>query len=77
MSLRQLTSRLPTDEELAILEKALGRSLARYQSDQESAAKLVGFGETEVPAGSDLVQLAAYTSVVNLMMNLDEVVNRE
>ena len=74
---RQLTSRLPTEEELAILEKAFGRSLARYQSDQESAAALVGFGETGVPAGSDLVQLAAYTSVVNLMMNLDEVVNRE
>jgi hypothetical protein len=74
---RQLTARLPTDAELAILGKALERSLARYQADEESAAELVGFGETELPGGIDAVQLAAYTSVANLMMNLDEVVNRE
>jgi hypothetical protein len=74
---RQLTARLPTDAELAILEKALERSLARYQADEESAAELVGFGETGLPGGIDAVQLAAYTSVANLMMNLDEVVNRE
>jgi hypothetical protein len=74
---RQLTSRWPSDRERAILVKALQRSLARYQADQESALKLVGFGELKVPAGIDPVQLAAYTNVANLMMNLDEVVNRE
>ena len=74
---RQLTSRWPSDREHAILLKALQRSLARYQADQESALKLVGFGELKVSAGIDPVQLAAYTNVANLMMNLDEVVNRE
>jgi hypothetical protein len=57
--------------------KALQRSLARYRADPESTLKLVGFGELKVPAGIDPVQLAAYTNVANLMMNLDEVVNRE
>ena len=74
---RQLTARLPTDAELPILKKTLDRSLARYQADEESAAELVSFGETEVPGGIGVAQLAAYTSVANLMMNLDEVVNRE
>jgi hypothetical protein len=74
---RQLTSRWPSDRERAILVKALQRSLARYRADPESTLKLVGFGELKVPAGIDPVQLAAYTNVANLMMNLDEVVNRE
>jgi len=73
---RQLTARWPTEAELVILERALRRSLARYQEDQESAAGLVGFGEMKSPAGIGLVELAAYTSVANLMINLDEVVNR-
>ena len=74
---RQLTARRPTATELAILERALKRSLARYQQDPESAAGLVNFGEMKAPAGMGPVELAAYTSVANLMMNLDEVVNRE
>ena len=74
---RQLTARKASVRELEILEKSLGRSLARYQADEESAGKLVGFGEMKVPAGIDPVRLAAYTNVANLMMNLDEVINRE
>ena len=74
---RQITARRPTATELAILERALKRSLARYQQDPESAAGLVSFGEMKAPAGMGPVELAAYTSVANLMMNLDEVVNRE
>ena len=74
---RQLTARRPTARELGILEKSFERALARYQADEESAGKLVGFGEMEVPVGIDRVRLAAYTNVANLMMNLDEVINRE
>jgi len=74
---RQLTARRATARELGILEKSFERALARYQADEESAGKLVGFGEMEVPVGIDRVRLAAYTSVANLMMNLDEVINRE
>ncbi|MBI85096.1 MAG: hypothetical protein CMJ81_18025 [Planctomycetaceae bacterium] len=74
---RQLTARRATARELGILEKSFKRALARYQADEESAGKLVGFGEMEVPVGIDRVRLAAYTNVANLMMNLDEVVNRE
>jgi len=74
---RQLTARRATARELGILEKSFERALARYQADEESAGQLVGFGEMEVPVGIDRVRLAAYTSVANLMMNLDEVINRE
>jgi hypothetical protein len=72
-----LTARRATARELGILEKSFERALDRYQADEESADQLVGFGEMVVPVGIDRVRLAAYTNVANLMMNLDEVINRE
>jgi len=74
---RQLTARRPTKQELQILQRTLGRALERYQQDPEAAAELVGYGESPVDPQLDTVQLAAYASVANLMMNLDEVINRE
>ena len=46
---RQLTSRLPTVKALGILEKALGRSLARYQSQLKSQHERVNRDPPAVP----------------------------
>jgi hypothetical protein len=50
--------------------------LARYKSDPEAAAKVIAFGESKPAAGVGAAELAAYTLTANLLLNLDEAVNR-
>ena len=71
-----MTSRKPTPAEQKILKTSLDIQLARYQKDKESAEKLVKYGEAPAKAGLDPVELAAYTMVANLLLNLDEVVTK-
>ena len=74
---RQVTSRQPTDYEMSILSKSLQRSLERYSKDQQAAIELIGFGESTADESLKPHQLAAYTVVASMLLNLDEVINRE
>ncbi len=76
LGFRIVTSRKPTPAEQKILKTSLDIQLARYQKDKESAEKLVKYGEAPAKAGLDPVELAAYTMVANLLLNLDEVVTK-
>ncbi len=71
---RSVTGRRPTDEELDIALKALDDHLARYQSDQAAASELIAYGESKPEASIDARELAAYTLVANLLLNLDETI---
>ena len=48
----------------------------RYQKDPASAAKALRVGESPVRAGMAEPELAAYTLIANLLLNLDETVMR-
>ena len=50
------------------------KHLARYKADAEAAGKLINYGESKPDAALDAAELAAYTMVANLIMNLDEVI---
>ena len=76
LGFRIVTSRKPTAAEQKILKATLDKQLARYQKDKEAAEKLIKYGETPAKAGLDPVELAAYTMVANLLLNLDEVVTK-
>jgi hypothetical protein len=54
----------------------LEKELAKYRKDTVAAGKLVRVGELPVPAGTAEPELAAWTMVCNLVMNLDEMINR-
>lgn len=69
---RSATGRRPGDEELDIVLKALDDHAARYRSDQEAASQLVAYGESKPDESIDSRELAAYTLVANLILNLDE-----
>jgi hypothetical protein len=71
-----LTSRLPSADELRIVEEALQRHLQRYAKDKRAAEALVAYGDSERDESLDNSELAAYTMVANLMMNLDEFVTK-
>jgi hypothetical protein len=73
---RTATARHPTAEEAAVVERALHQHLTRYRADEEAAKKLTTFGESPVPPSLDPAELAAWTLVANLVLNLDEVLNR-
>lgn len=72
---RLVTSRSANADELELLQKRLDRLRVHYRDDMEAAQKLIGVGEFELAAfpPSDL---AAYTTVCLLMMNLDEALNK-
>ena len=74
---RQVTSRPPTDEELAVLVAGLNDDLARFRQDANAAKQLIVLGESKAGTSLDPAELAAYTLTANVLLNLDEVVTRE
>ena len=74
LGFRLVTARVPTEQECAILEQNLAAQRARYEGDPTAAKKLLAVGESPVPADVPAPELAAYTMVANLLLNLDEAV---
>ena len=73
---RLVTARNPADAECAVLAENLQAQRARYSADADAAKKAVSHGESPVPADVAVPELAAYTMVANLLLNLDEVVTK-
>jgi hypothetical protein len=69
--------RTPRDKERAALEKLLARLKVRYDSDSRSAAELLKQGDSERDPSLNAAELAAYTGVASLLLNLDEMVTKE
>lgn len=74
---RTVTSREPKPQEVDILTEALATYQNEFTSSPESAKKLISTGESPVCTDFDAVDIAAYTSVANVLLNLDEVITRE
>jgi hypothetical protein len=74
---RLLTARPPRSVELKVLCADLEQHLTRYRRDREAAGKLLSVGEAKRDDRLDTAELAAYTTVANLILNLDETINRE
>jgi cytochrome c553 len=70
-SFHVLTSRLPDEEEQAILASMYAAQRAWYQQHPEAADELLGVGETPRAEGLAAIDLAAATSVINALMNYD------
>ena len=73
---RVVLSRQPEAQEAAIVAKALQHYVDRYQKDVEGAKKVIRVGERPPRAGLAEPELAAYTLVANLVLNLDETLMR-
>ncbi len=63
-------------EELNIVQQTLDKHLQRYKSDTDAASKLISYGESKADAKLEPAELAAYTMIGNLLMNLDEFVTK-
>ena len=73
---RLVLARFPDELELETLMKSFQNYLNHYQRHPEAVAELMMIGEHPSSIGNP-VQLAAYTAIANMILNLDETVTRE
>lgn len=73
---RLVTARVPADGERSVLAEALKAQRSRYDADAEAARKAIGVGESSTPSDVPAPELAAYTMVANLLLNLDAAVTK-
>jgi hypothetical protein len=73
---RLATSRPPTPADLADLTAALQEFSARYGRDAADARKLISVGATPPDPKFDPAELAAWTMLGNVVLNLDEVLTK-
>lgn len=73
---QQALQRAPRADELQIMEALLGKHLEIYRSQPESAAELLGVGLAPVPESLDEAELAAWTHVARVLLNLHETITR-
>ncbi|RCL36026.1 MAG: DUF1553 domain-containing protein [Verrucomicrobia bacterium] len=73
---RCATSRVAEKGELEILVKGYERRVERYRRDGKAAEDLLGQGESKVADYLPKPEMAALTTVANVILNLDEVINR-
>ena len=70
-------ARQPRAKEAAVLTQTLSEFQSRFASDKQAAVKLLTHGESPRDKSLDAVELAAYTGLASLILNLDETVTKE
>ena len=70
-------ARMPDEKEAGVLKGVYGDMLTTYQQDEEAAQQLLTVGESERPENVDAIQLAAWTGVASVILNLDETITKE
>ena len=74
---RQATGRHPTDAEAVLLAASLKKYRDAFAGNAHSARQLVSIGESSIKQQTDVEELAAWTTLVSLIMNLDEVITKD
>jgi hypothetical protein len=66
----------PADDERVVVERVLDTARGRFDADPNAAEKLVSAGGAPVPEAADRVDLATWTIVASLVLNLDETISK-
>jgi len=69
-------NRKPRPQEAKILCDLFAKHLREYTDDKDAAKKLIAAGDSEVPKDLDVSELAAWTSVSRVILNLSETITR-
>jgi cytochrome c553 len=75
-AVRRTLQRDPEPEETELLAALYEKHREQYAEDKAAAEALVGVGESKPPRGIDPVELAAWTSVARVVLNLHEAITR-
>ena len=70
------TARVPTASELGLLRELLAEQLEHYRRSPSAADDLLRNGDSKIPGRIDHTRLAAWTILCQVLLNLDEVLQR-
>ncbi len=73
---RLVTTRKPLENERAVLKDTYEKQLAKYAANPELAKQVIGFGESKPKADLNSSELASYTLVASVLLNMDETLTK-
>jgi hypothetical protein len=73
---RTVLSRRPDAEEITLVIAALQKQRELYQADPAAATQAIHVGESKPKSVASAEETAAWTMIANLVLNLDETINR-
>ena len=73
---RIATARAPGAEEMKVLLDVYRQQLAEFQKDRDAAEKLLSVGSFRARVDLDRSELAAWTTVASMILNLDETLTK-
>ncbi|MEO8496619.1 MAG: DUF1553 domain-containing protein, partial [Planctomycetota bacterium] len=73
---RQVLGRAASAEEEAVLVPLYQKHYEQYKADPDATSKLLHVGELPIPSEVDNAQLAAWTSIARVILNLHETITR-
>ena len=73
---RMATGRRPTAAESAVLLEELQERLIEFTQDREAATRLLAIGDSKADTSLEVGELAAWTMVARLVLNLDETITK-
>jgi hypothetical protein len=74
---RLATARTPTGKETDVLRGLLKRQLETFRRNRPAAVKLLSVGESARDTKLDAAELAAWTTVTSVILNLDETITKQ
>ena len=74
---RAATAREPDAQEMQVIRDGWNHHLESLRNDAESAQQLISTGEHPVDDALDPAELATYTIVASMILNLDELITKE
>jgi hypothetical protein len=76
LAFRLAMARRPKPAEIAVLTKIFDKELSVCHKDEKAALKLLRVGESKRDDKLDIAELAAWTTVASMILNLDETVTK-
>lgn len=73
---KTVLSREPRTEETALVESLLDKHRAEFATDKEAAEALLSVGQQPLPESIPAEEIAAWTSVARVLLNLHETITR-
>jgi hypothetical protein len=73
---RLATTRRPRADEIKVLQDVLNQQLAEFSKEKSAAEKLLKVGSFQAKESLDQIELAAWTTIASMILNLDETVTK-